>query len=201
MAKFFLFVLTFFVTGVFGQTPIKKTSEIVPNSNNSLEKDSSIMVAIVVGAGSISRTTAYFLNGQFVTYGLLVSMNPKLIDDLKVVYEDIEIDSIKYHKQVRFKSKSNYFPKAISLTALMSKYANLKNIMAIITIDGSLINGDYDTYKIDENNLSSITIDHVKNLKEKNIVYLRLLTKSEENIKAFKYGGIWLKGAGMWFTK
>jgi hypothetical protein len=51
-------------------------------------------------------------------------------------------------------------------------------------IDGDIVNADYDNYVIDENNLLTIIIDKFQNTKERiDLGLIKLLTKSEENIK------------------
>jgi hypothetical protein len=60
-------------------------------------------------------------------------------------------------------------------------------------IDGNIVNGDYDNYVIDENNLLTIIVDKFQNAKESmGWGLIKLLTKTEENIK--KRGQIILRG-------
>ena len=115
-----------------------------------------------------------------------MSLNPEHFKSYYWVYQSIEIDSVKYVQQVRFTSKNNYFPKAISLTNLKDKYypGGLKNELVIFMIDGLIVRGDCDTYEIDENNLYSITAD-LQNSKDDKIKFqfLKLTTKSDPNFK------------------
>ena len=51
-------------------------------------------------------------------------------------------------------------------------------------IDGNIVNADYDNYVIDEDNLLTIIVDKFQNAKERiDMGLIKLLTKSEENIK------------------
>ena len=51
-------------------------------------------------------------------------------------------------------------------------------------IDGNIVNADYDNYVIDENNVLTIIVDKFQNTKESiDWGLIKLLTKSEENIK------------------
>jgi hypothetical protein len=63
----------------------------------------------------------------------------------------------------------------------------LKGKSTIFTIDGLIINADYDNYLVDENYLLKIVIDSIENKKENIDLWLiNLLTKSDENIKNSK---------------
>ena len=51
-------------------------------------------------------------------------------------------------------------------------------------IDGKIIDADYDKYMVDEGNLLRIIVDKIENSKEHiNLGLIKLLTKSDENIK------------------
>ena len=203
MKKILIVAFVFGLTNAFGQTPANKTNEVASKFNKPLQNDTSIIVAVVVGAPLQGQKTAYFLNDQFIKYSLLVSLNPELIDSLKVIYKPVEIDSVKYDRQIRLIAKNNYFPKAITLTNLKDKYypEGLKNELVIFMIDGNIVHGDYDTHEIDENNLFAITLDS-QNTKDKiKLQFIKLTTKSEASIKNFKSGNIWMTGAGVTLTK
>lgn len=142
--------------------------------------DSSIKI-VYVHEDTATKTPAFFLNGRFVYYP---SFNAKIIDNINVVKEAINIDGIEYPGQVYITTKKGYEPKLISLTDLKDKYTNLKNKPAVFTIDGDFINADYDKYLVDENNLLQIDIDKFKNAKENiDLGLIKLLTKSDSNIK------------------
>jgi hypothetical protein len=67
-------------------------------------------------------------------------------------------------------------------------------------IDGDIVNADYDNYVIDENNLLTIIVDKFQNAKESiDFGLIKLLTKSEENIK--KRGQIILRGTEVTINK
>ena len=186
-----------------GQTPITRKNDVGPKFNNVLQNDTSVKVFTIVMAGSLNRETAYFLNDKFIEYNLLVSINPELIESLNNIHPSIEIDSVKYQRQIRLIAKNNYFPKAISLTNLKDKYypGGLKNEPVIFTIDGNIAHGDYNTLEIDENNLYAITLDG-NNTKDKiKLQFLKLITKSEANIKNFKTSNTWMTKVGVRLTK
>ena len=195
MKKNLTLIFAFGLTTAFGQIPFTNTNEAGSKFNDPLKKESSVEVYVIIGPFPKVPKTAYFLNGKFIPYTLLVSSNPEVIDSLNVIDKPIEIDSVKYAKQIRLIAKNNYFPKAISLTKLKDKYfpGRLKNEPVIVTIDGNIIHGDYDTYEIDENNLYAIGLD-IQNTTDKiEFRLLKLTTKSEANIKNFKSGNIWLE--------
>lgn len=203
MKNILIFAFAVVLTDTFGQTPINKTNAVVPEFNKVLQKDTSVIVSVIVGYGTQAEKTAYFLNDEFIKPSLLLSINPKLIESLNVNYIPIEIDSVKYETQFRCIAKNNYFPKAISLTNLKDKYypGGLKNELVIFMIDGNIVHGDYNTYEIDENNLFAITLDP-ENTKDKiKLQFVKLTTKSEASIKYFKSDNSWLTGTGLILTK
>jgi hypothetical protein len=63
-------------------------------------------------------------------------------------------------------------------------------------LDGNFITTDYETYMVDETNLLTIIIDNVQSVNEKmDIGLIKLLSKTEENIKARKQ--IMVRGADL----
>jgi hypothetical protein len=113
--------------------------------------------------------------------------NPNLIDNINVVNGIVQINNVQYNGQTYIKTKSNYVPKFISLSNLKEKYTNLKNKPVIFMVDDNLVNDDYDKYMVDENYLLKIVIDKIKNAKENiNLDVIKLVTKSDENIKESK---------------
>ena len=131
------------------------------------------------------KKPAFFVNGRFV--GNSLSIKPGDIDSISVVKEDVQLDSITYYGQIHIFKKKNYAPKLISLTALKEKYTSLGNKSVVFTIDGVIVNSDYDKYLVDENNLLQIIVDKIIIAKENlDLGLIKLLTKSEENIKKSK---------------
>lgn len=139
---------------------------------------------------------AYFVNGKFLSNLSTTALAPDAIDSIHVVKEKIQVDGITYNGQIHIKTKSDYQPKLISLSALKEKYTDLKSKSAVFMIDGNIVHADYDKYMVDENYLLQIVIDNIKNDKENiDLGLINILTKSEENIKKSKQ--IILRGAEM----
>jgi hypothetical protein len=203
MKELLILAFVFGSTNIFGQTPINKTNEVVAKFPERVQGDTSVHAVIMVGYGKQAPKTAYFLNGRFIKYSLLVSINPELMESLKVIYKPVEIDSIKYDRQFHLIAKNNYFPKAISLPNLIDKYypGGLKKDSLIFMIDGNIVHGDYSTHEIDENNLFAITLDGLNESDKIKLQFLKLTTRSEANIKNFKYGSIWMEGDGVMLMK
>ncbi|MCH5715577.1 hypothetical protein [Niabella hibiscisoli] len=202
MKKLILLALAIGPTNIFGQTPTNKTND-VSKLHERIPNDTSVYTLITIGPGKQARKTAYFLNDRFIKHSLLVSTNPELMESLKVIYKPVEIDSVKYDRQIHLVAKNNYFPKAISLPNLIAKYypLNYKTDSLIFMIDGNIIHGDYNTYEIDENNLLSVTWDGQNEGDKIKLHFVKLTTRSEENIKNFKKGNIWMRGDGVTLTK
>jgi hypothetical protein len=146
--------------------------------------DSTIKVRYADNTNS-GKQPAYFINGKFA--GSSLSVKPDDIDSIRVVKEEFRFENIKYNGQIHIFTKKNYSPKLITLTALKEKYTNLGTKPVVFTIDGSIVNSDYDKYLVDENNLLQIVVDKIIIAKENpDLGLIKLLTKSEENIKKSK---------------
>lgn len=180
MKALFVFALAIWTTNTFGQIPINKPNGIIINLNKGLESDSSLKVVYVNKESNIKKP-AYFLNEKLVNETLIGTLNPMLIDSIKVLKDSIQIGNIQYYGQIHIKTKSSYNPKLISLTDLKDKYTKLKNESVVFMIDGKIINADYDKYMVDESYLLTIIVDPIENSKENiNIGLIKLLTKSKE---------------------
>ena len=183
MKQFLMLSAIVLATTVYGQNSANKTNGLVIKPQQSLTTDTTLKVVYMTKSTS-TQEPAYFLNGKFVDRSLLATLNPKIIDSINVAKGIIQIDSVEYNGQIYIKTKSSYNPKLISLTNLKDKYTNLKNKFAAFMIDGNIVNADYDKYMVDENDVLQIIVDNIKNAKQNiDIAFIKLLTKSDENIK------------------
>lgn len=183
-----LLILAFAIcsASTFGQAPSNKISGVTIYSSKELEKDTSLKV-IYVNKEKLINKPAYFLNKKFVNGTLLSTLNPRLIENISVSNDNIQVDSILYYGRIDIKTKSSYNPKLISLTGLKDKYTDLKNKSVVFMIDGGIINADYNKYMVDESYLLTIIVDKIENSKENIFIGLiKLLTRSDENIKKSK---------------
>ena len=146
--------------------------------------DSTIKVLYADNTNS-GKKPAFFVNGKFV--GNSLPIKPDEIDSVRVIKEDFQFESIKYYGQIHVFTKKGFSPKLISLTALKDKYTNMGGKLVVFTIDGNIINSDYDKYLVDENNLLQIVVDKIVIASENfDVGLIKLLTKSEENLKKSK---------------
>jgi len=139
------------------------------------------------------RIPAYYINRKYINGIILKTLNPQLIDSINVVKRDTEIDGKKYYGQIYIQLKKDYYPKLITLTDLKLKFTKPTSTPSIFMLDNEIISGDYSKYIVDENYILKIIIEKIDN-KEENLQVniIRLLTKTEENIKKSKQ--IWIRG-------
>lgn len=184
MNKLFILLLLFSTTNSFGQTKNVRIPGILEDTTKKQESDTALRI-VYVDKKRPAHQPAFFINGKFVnTDPLLNSLTPSRIENIEVINGDTLIDNVQYYGKIHIKTKSGYNPKSISLTELKNKYTDLKGKPVIFMIDGNIVNADYDNYVIDENNLLTIIVDKFQNTKEKiDLGLIKLLTKSEENIK------------------
>ncbi len=176
MTKTFVLAFALIAINAFGQSSNKTL--------DSLLHDTTLKV-IYTNEENQPQKPAYFLNGQLVNQITLTTLNPEQIDSIHFFKKNIKVDGNRYYGEFYIKTKSGYNPKLISLTNLKEKYTNLGNKTAVFMIDGNFVNGDFDKCLVDENYLLRIIVDHVTNIKEQlDLAVIKLLTKSEENIKS-----------------
>ena len=130
---------------------------------------------------------AYYLNGELVNEYTLRTLNPAIIEDIRIEKQNITIEKDKYYGQIFVKTKSDYNLQLISLTDLKLKYTDLKKGFAIFMIDNEIINSNSENLLVDENNILSISIEKIENWNERHkINVVKILTRTEENIRKSK---------------
>lgn len=156
----------------FGQ---KKTE----NSQAISEQDTVIKVVNVIKYKG-AKKPAYFLNGEIVSQSVTKFLDPNKIESVNVEKENIEIGNIKYTGKITIVTKNNYKPNLISLNELRLKYTTVPENGAVFQIDNEIADGDYKTYLIDKNYILKIVVNKLEN---PDISIIKVLSKSEENIK------------------
>lgn len=171
----------------FGQKLTGKVPGVrITNQEISTENDTIIKV-VYKNENQNNKKPAYFLNNKIVNESILRTINPNEISTVNVEKENIEIENVTYYGKIYFTTKSTYKPKLISLNSLKLKFTNIKENSTIFKIDDSIINGNYENYLVDENNILKINVEKFENNAEKlNINIITIVTKSEENIKKSK---------------
>jgi hypothetical protein len=128
-----------------------------------------------------NKNVVFNINGVFVNSSIIGTIDPNLIDSLRIDKKEIEINGEKYSEQFILKMKNDYHPKTISLSELKLKYLKPSNNPVIFMIDNNIIKGDYTNFVVDENNILKIVVDKTHDDKS-NIDIVKLITKSN-NIK------------------
>nr|WP_315153193.1 hypothetical protein [uncultured Flavobacterium sp.] len=172
MKKFLIISVLILTTNVFGQ----KKSE---NSQAITEQDTILKVVHVIKYKG-AKKTAYFLNGVLVNQSVTKFLDPNKIESVKVEKENIEIENTKYSGKVIIETKNNYKPNLISLNDLRLKYTTVPENAAIFQIDNEIVDSDYQTYLIDKNYILKIVVNK---LESPDLTLIKVVSKSEENIK------------------
>ena len=187
MRRILLIVFTTFVLNAFGQTdPLN--SGIAGHSNKSWNVESdTIPQVLVVNPGNTGPTPAFYINAKQVNGKILKTLNPMHIESINVVKHDIKIEETKYNGQIYIQLKPDYRPEIVSLSDIKSKYTSLAKDSSIFMIDNEVISGDYRQYMVDEKYILKIVVQRIVNKEEDQpINVIRLLTRTEENIKKSK---------------
>ena len=159
-------------SSAFGQ---KKTE----NSRPVFEQDTIIKVVNVIKYKG-KKEPAYYLNGELINQSILKFIDPNKIENLKVEKGNIEIGNTQYDGKITIETKNNYKPNLISLNDLRKKYTEVDENSVLFQINNDVIDGDYSKYVIDKNYLLKLTINKLEN---RNLTLIKLISKSEENIK------------------
>ncbi|ERJ57400.1 hypothetical protein [Sphingobacterium paucimobilis] len=130
---------------------------------------------------------AFFLNGKFI--GSHYFIKPDLIENINIVKRDTLIGAKNYMAQIYVKVKSDYTPRLISLADIKAKYTDFKQTPVVFMLDADVINSEPDSYFVDENMLLSVVVDNLDTIE---IGVIKLITRTEENIK--KRNNIILRG-------
>ncbi len=130
---------------------------------------------------------AYYLNGELVNEYTLRTLNPSIIEDIRIEKQNITIEKDKYFGQVFVKTKSDYNLQLISLSDLKLKYTDLKKGFAVYMIDNEIVNNNSENLLVDENNILSISVEKIENRSERHkLNVVKILTRTEENIRKSK---------------
>lgn len=179
--------LIFIGFNCFGQINSEKVSGLKTTNTNVSSENDTIIKVVYKNKIEDKKNPAFFINGKFTNDGLLKTINANDIANIKVEKENFEYDNVEYFGKILIETKDSYKPKLISLNDLRLKHTNIRENSVIFLIDEDIINADYDKYLIDENYILSIVVEKFEKENEKlNINFIKLVTKTEENIKKSK---------------
>jgi hypothetical protein len=193
MKQILIFVITALAMNAFGQID-GLNNKVSPHPEKFEKKgNDSILQVWYVNADDSVRKPIYYINGKLISHIILKTINPQFIYKINVVKRDTVIDAKNYYGEIYIQLKKDYKPKFISLADLKLKYTRQANASSIFMIDDEIITGDYRKYIVDENYILKIIVERIDNNEENlQVNVIRLLTKTEENIKKSKQ--IWIRG-------
>ncbi|PKB17221.1 hypothetical protein [Flavobacterium sp. 5] len=180
MKKFIIIVVLILTANAFGQKKTEKSNEIKSENSQSISEEDTIIKVVHVIKFKSGKNPAYFLNGKLVDQSILKFLDPNKIKNLTVEKENIEIGNIKYAGKIIIETKNNYKPNLISLDELRKRYTTLEEGSVIFQIENEIVDGNYKTYLVDKNYILKITVNKLESL---NLSVIKVISKSEENIK------------------
>ena len=184
MKKAFLIFLILLSINCVGQ---KKTEKVngIQVQNQDTANDFAIKVIYKENKNNANEA-AFFLNGKLIDQTALRTIDPKNIEKVDVKKGEFEIENVKFSGKILIQTIEKYNPIWISLNNLKLKHTSIKNDLVIFKIDDNIINTDYDKAIVDENYLLRIIIEDFENKNDIKLKFIKLITKSEENIKKSK---------------
>ena len=187
MKKAFFIASILLSINSFGQIKAEKVNGLKMTNQVTVSENDTIIKVVYKNEIKNDKKPAYFINGKLANESIIRWINPNEIETVNVEKENIEIENVKYYGKLHIVTKSTYKPKFISLNNLKLKYSNIKENSIIVQIDDEIMNVDYDKYLVDENYILSIVVEKFENQNEKlNLNFIKLVTKSEENMKKSK---------------
>lgn len=189
MKSILILIISFWALSATGQIELLNKKDAKVSLNSSIKSNEFVIDTIPTvefnKIENVGLQPVYYINGEIVNQTVIKTIDPQLIDSIHVEKKEIVIKDKKYYGQIFLKMKKEYQPKLISLTDLKSKYLSQTSTPAIFMIDDEIIKGAYENYLVDEKFILKIVVDNMEE-KEQKLEIIRLLTKSEENIKKAK---------------
>ena len=169
-------------------TGIKLGKRIVHTANDT------IPLVINADPESPDNLPLWYLNGEMVDGQIFKTLDPNKIAEINVEKTTGEKGGVTYNGIIYVKTKDSYCPKLISLNALKEKYLDIPpNSSTLFLLDGAVIHGDHDRFKVDENyilKIESEVVDHLDQNLE--LIVVKLSTRTKDNLE--KVNTIRLKG-------
>jgi len=123
------------------------------------------------------------LNGEEFAFVMIKMLNSNKIESFSVE-KGSSVDGVKTQDRMIVKTKSQRSNDMISLPDLLKKYKITKSDRMIFSIDGEIVNENTDLMKFDESNLMQINVINLDKVDESgDLVYLKILTRTPENVK------------------
>ena len=131
----------------------------------------------------VGKQPVFFINGTKVEENLLTTVNPNQIESIQVIKDSLTLKTKSPNGEVHIKLKEEYNPNFISLNELKERYVDAKYQSTLFMVDDKIIEGDYDSYLIDEKFIMKIEVQFILNEKERlGVNIIKLITRTEENI-------------------
>jgi hypothetical protein len=123
------------------------------------------------------------LNGKETTYELIKSLKSDSLESISVEKGNT-FDGVQREDRLVITTKSKTSNAAISLPDLLKKYKIPKTDRMIFSIDGEIVNENTESMYFDESNLMQITVISLDKVDlNGDLIYLKILTRTPENVK------------------
>ena len=123
------------------------------------------------------------LNGIETTYEMIKSLNSDTLESISVKKGDT-VDRVQRKDRVIITTQSKRSNVAISLPNLLKKYKIPKSDRMICSINGEIVNENAESMYFDESNLMQITVISLDKVDlNGDLIYLKILTRTPENVK------------------
>jgi len=182
MKSIFLLLFLGFTVNSFGQVNGTMNPEGV--NVDSLDKNPDTTFKVIHKPAQPDLYSGFVIDGQFIKSLRLSSLDPDKIASITILKNDSLTREPLPKSLIIIQTKENRNFRLISLSELIEKYTDFKNIPVAITIDGDFVTKDFNTYFINMDNLLTIIVEQKVMMNGVGKMGLiTLLTKTEENIK------------------
>lgn len=184
MKRSSLVVLLFFLCSLTNAQGLRES----PNTQQAVKSDTIPEVVYINGKKDTSRKPIISLNGKYVPYAIVNTLDYEAIDSLYVEHKIVVYKGNKYNGQINLRTSPDYKPEVITLEELKNKYTLLnKGNSCIYMIDGKVINADSQTYPVNKNYILKITISELDQVNpSRNLYLVDILTRSPSNVNNSK---------------
>lgn len=170
------------VTGIIPEIRSKLRSGIIPAQRDAFSANDTVPFVQTSKASTFPEDVACFVDGELMDPSVLKTINPSWIEHFSIKKDAIEIAGKKYPGQIHVEIKEGCHPRFVSLNDLKGKYIPDNHQPTLFMINDDFVKEDYNSFWVDEKYILKIIVDKVETL-EKPLTIIRLLTRTEENLK------------------
>lgn len=124
-----------------------------------------------------------FLNGNETSFQILKTLDPNIIENISIIKGN-QVHGMEDRNQILVTTKSDRKLQLISMSDLIKKYSLPNNERILISIDNEIIDENFEKLYVDESHIMQVKVSFLNRIEKEHVwVYLKILTRTAENVK------------------